>query len=87
MPVMIEETKDKGKGLIASRNFKMGDLIFKERAVCTTRSQGKEAGLEILSQLNQMTGDERSDFYNLTRFCSLAFMIQMGKAKYNFFLF
>ena len=67
MPVMIEETAEKGKGLIASRNFKMGDLIFKERAVSTIRSQGKEAGLEILSQLNQMTADERSDFYNLTR--------------------
>ena len=45
----------------------MGDLIFKERAVCTIRSKGKEAGLEILTQLNQMTADERSDFYNLTR--------------------
>lgn len=67
MPVMIEETKIKGRGLIASRNFKMGDLIFKERAVATIRSQGKEAGLEILSQLNQMTADERNDFYNLTR--------------------
>ena len=73
MPVMIEETKLKGRGLIASRNFKMGELIFKERAVATKRSQGREAGLEILSQLNQMTADERSDFYNLTRFYSLAF--------------
>ena len=62
----------KGRGLIASRNFKMGDLIFKERAVATIRSQGKEAGLEILSQLNQMTADERNDFYNLTTFSSLS---------------
>ena len=73
MPVMIEETRDKGKGLIASKNFKMGDLIFKEKAVSTIRSKGKEAAMEILSQLNQMTEDERSDFYNLTRFCLLTF--------------
>ena len=64
---MIQQTEDKGRGLVASKNFSTGDLILKERAVATVRSKGKEAGPEILSQFNKMTSDERSDFYDLTK--------------------
>ena len=65
MPVMVQKTEHKGNGLIASRDFKMGDLILKEKA-CMSR--GREPGPEeALSQLNKMTADDRSDFYNLTR--------------------
>ena len=65
MPVMVQKTEHKGNGLVASRDFKMGDLILKEKA-CMSR--GREPGPEeALSQLNKMTADDRSDFYNLTR--------------------
>ena len=68
LPVMIEKTGHKGNGLVASKNFKMGDLILKENAsMSRVRQAGKEKGPDIFSQLNRMTADERSDFYNLTR--------------------
>ena len=66
VPVMIKDIEGKGRGLVASKNFQMGDLILKERAVATIRSKGSEAGPEILSQFNKMTSDERSDFCDLT---------------------
>ena len=66
VPVMVQRTEHKGNGLVASRDFKMGDLILKEKA-CMSR--GREPGPEALSlsQLNKMTAGDRSDFYNLTR--------------------
>ena len=65
-PVMIEKTGSKGNGLVASKNFKIGDLILKERAsLSRSRQEGKEP--DIFSQMNKMTSDERSDFFNLTR--------------------
>ena len=66
VPVMVQKTEHKGNGLVASRDFKMGDLILKEKA-CMSR--GREPGPEglSLSQLNKMTADDRIDFYNLTR--------------------
>ena len=64
VPVMVQKTAHKGNGLVASRDFKMGELILKEKA-CMAR--GEDSGQEALSQLNRMTADDRSDFYNLTR--------------------
>ena len=64
LPVMVQKTEHKGNGLVASRDFKMGELILKEKA-CMAR--GEDSGQEALSQLNRMTADDRSDFYNLTR--------------------
>ena len=49
---MVQETGDRGKGLIASKSFRMGDLIFKERAVFTIMSRGREAGPDILTQVS-----------------------------------
>ena len=61
---MVQKTEHKGNGLVASKTFRIGDLILKEKA-CMSR--GKDPGQETHSQLNKMTAEERSDFYNLTR--------------------
>ena len=61
---MVQKTEHKGNGLVASKTFRIGDLILKEKA-CMSR--GKGPGQETHSQLNKMTAEERSDFYNLTR--------------------
>ena len=64
VPLMVQKTEHKGNGLVASKTFRIGDLILKEKA-CMSR--GKDPGQETHSQLNKMTAEERSDFYNLTR--------------------
>ena len=67
VPVMVQKTEHKGNGLIASRDFKMGELILKQKAVMSRGEGGLWPCQEALSQLNRMTADDRSDFYNLTR--------------------
>ena len=65
-PVMIKDIDQKGKGLVASKKFNIGDLIFKDKAVAILNNE-KDSPTEILYQYNEMTSVEQSDFYNLTR--------------------
>ena len=37
VPLAIKEMGDKGRGLVATRDFKMGDLIVKDKAVAFLR--------------------------------------------------
>ena len=36
LPVMVKEMGEKGRGLVASRDFKVGDLIFNDKLVVSS---------------------------------------------------
>ena len=38
IPVMVSEIPSKGKGLVASKNFKKGELIFQESAIISAKA-------------------------------------------------
>ena len=37
LPVLIKEMGEKGRGLVASRDFKVGDLIFNDKLVVSIK--------------------------------------------------
>ena len=66
-PVVVKDMKDRGKGLVASKDIKMGALIVKEKGAVTMKKQEAESGPEILRQLNNISKEERKQFYSLTK--------------------
>ena len=72
IPVMITEYKGKGRGLVASRDIKMGELILQDTAVIDVRAISINGECinhfvtnEIKEQMNRMSEQEKSDFYQL----------------------
>ena len=74
IPVMITEIPGKGHGLVASKNFKKGELIFKEDAIISIRSNSPSQGhtvvtlemaLALKEQLKNLSDEQRSKFYKL----------------------
>ena len=70
---MITEYEGKGRGLVASRDIKMGELILQDTAVIDVRAISGPTGEcinhfvtnEIKEQMNMMSDQEKSDFYKL----------------------
>ena len=74
IPVMVAEIPGKGLGLVASKNFKKGELIFKEDAIISIRSNSPhprhtvftmEMALELKEQMKNLSDEQRSKFYKL----------------------
>ena len=69
VPVVIVEIQGKGRGLVASKDFKMGDLIIRDKAAVTIADGTPPIhyGLQIKRQLENLSEEERGEFYKLTR--------------------
>ena len=65
MSLTVKEVGKAGRGLVASKDIKNGELIVKYSAVIAIPDVG-EAGEEIVRQLKQRNSKEKEDFYNLT---------------------
>ena len=56
---MVKEMGEKGRGLVASRDFKVGDLIFKDKSVASIkRKEVLEA--EVAEQIHAQITDEQT---------------------------
>jgi len=73
IPLMVAEIPDRGIGLVASKNFKMGELIFKESAMISLRANSPEGrhivtlemALALKEQLKNLSKEQKSKFYQL----------------------
>lgn len=95
IPVMIKEYEGKGRGLVASRNIKIGELIFQDTAVIDVRDIAGPTGErvnffvinELKEQMKNMSDQERSDFYKLPQLdrdkegCPLKSVNEMGREE------
>ena len=68
-PVMIRETEGRGRGLVAARDIKTGEVILQDRPVITVSGEADtwEAGQQIREQVGRMREEDRREFYKLTR--------------------
>ena len=66
---MIREREGRGRGLVAARNIKTGDVILQDNPVITIAGEADtwEAGHQIREQVGKMREEERREFYRLTR--------------------
>ena len=95
VPVMIKEYAGKGRGLVASRDIKMGELILQDTAVIDVRGISGPNGEwvnsfvinELKDQMKSMSDQERSDFYKLPQLdrdkegCPLRSVNEMGRRE------
>ena len=69
VPVMIYHIPGKGRGLVASKDLKMGDLLFVDTAVIILDSpEGKfspAVAKSLKEQIGQMSREEKTLFYGL----------------------
>ena len=74
LPVMIKDFGDKGRGLVASRDFKVGDLIFNDKLLCSTAKSPDGIfsnvpalhAQEIHAQILNLTKKEQEEFFELS---------------------
>ena len=74
IPVMVTDIPGRGLGLVASKNFKMGELIFKESAIISVRANSPggryvvtmEMALALKEQIKNLSEEQESKFYQLT---------------------
>ena len=71
-PVMVKDLGEKGKGLVASKDFEIGDLIMKDRAVVESTADIsmdirnlEQYGVKILQQLWQQPVETIRSFFEL----------------------
>ena len=68
IPVMVTEIPGKGKGLVASKDFKKGQIIFKETAAIVINGTSDIVPLqELKKQISKMSVEQKSKFYQLTQ--------------------
>jgi len=71
---MVTEIPGRGLGLVASKNFKKGELIFKESAMISVRANSPggrhhvtlEMALALKEQIMNLSEEQASKFYKLT---------------------
>ena len=79
VPVMVKDFGQKGRGLVASKNFEVGDIIFKDTSVVnmnkarfvlsmqrSTEEYIKVVG-EIYTQISTLSETDQKDFFDLSR--------------------
>jgi len=67
IPVMVAEIPGKGRGLVASRDFKKGELIFKETAAITIHAPSEMVPLnELKEQISKLSEEQKTRFHKLT---------------------
>ena len=87
---MIREKEGRGRGLVAARNIKTGEVILQDNAVITVSGEADtwEAGQQIREQVERMGEEDRREFYQLTRMQKLldisdSFLSAAGDDKDN----
>lgn len=69
VPVMITEYEGKGRGLVASRDIKMGELILNDTAVITMLHPDDNSYEDnrkfLMDQIGKLTKDQKEQFYKL----------------------
>ena len=67
-PVVVRAVVGEGRGLVAAKNIKTGDLIIKESAVVALPEDIGiwEAGAEITKQVLKVNQEQKNEFYKLT---------------------
>ena len=67
IPVMVTEIPGKGKGLVASKDFKKGQVIFKETVAINVHAPSDIVPLqELKEQITRLSEEQKNKFYNLT---------------------
>ena len=67
IPVMVTEVPGKGKGLVASKDFKKGQVLFQETAAITVHAPSDIFPLQGLKeQIIRMSEEQKTKFYKLT---------------------
>ena len=68
-PVLIKETEGRGRGLVAARDIKTGDLLLQDTALITVTEDADtwQAGRQIHEQVSRLKEGDRREFYRLTR--------------------
>ena len=67
LPVMVTEIPGKGRGLVAAKDIKMGELLFSDKAVIKVNSLEKTELLKpLMEQLNNLPSEARAQFHKLT---------------------
>jgi len=73
VPVMIKDFGEKGRGLVASKNFKVKDLIFKDTSVACLNIPGQvppidyvNYGKEVYDQISTLSDVDQKTFFELS---------------------
>ena len=67
IPVMLKKFEGKGRGLVAARDFKIGDLIFTDKPAFNVKEKGFwDMFLSVMIQLDNLSAEEDSSFYAMT---------------------
>ena len=68
IPVMVTEIPGKGKGLVASKDFKRGQVLFKETPAIMVHTRSKIIPLqELKEKVSKMSEEQKNKFYQLTQ--------------------
>ena len=68
VPVMVKDFGEKGRGLVASKKFNVGDLIFKDKSVAHLTTDHLQIfeyakyGKEIYAHISKLSGADQKDF-------------------------
>ena len=66
IPVMVTEINAKDLGLVASKDFKKGEVLYKETAVITVHAPSDMVPLqELKDQIDKMSEEQKTKFYQL----------------------
>ena len=66
VPVMVSEIPGKGRGLVAAKDIKMGELLFTDKALIKINPEDADAIGSIVEQLNKLPSEARAQFHKLT---------------------
>ena len=67
IPVILKEIEGKGRGLVAARDFEIGDLIFTDKPSFIVKEKGFwDMFLSVLNQIDNLSEEEDSSFYAMT---------------------
>ena len=69
MSVSVKDVGEAGRGLVADKDIKHGELITSDTAVICIPDNLLmwEAGEEIMRQVKKMSSKEKEEFYKLTK--------------------
>ena len=73
VPVMVKDFGEKGRGLVASKSFEVGDLIFKDTSVASIICADKvpvtnlvKNGREVYAQISKLSDADQKSFFELS---------------------
>ena len=68
IPVMVTEIPGMGKGLVASKDFKRGQVLFKETPAIIVHTRSDIIPLqELKEKVSEMSEEQKNKFYQLTQ--------------------